>query len=242
MGGSLSPAENEGVRTRIGRWLRDTLISGVVVAVPAFLVFWVVERIILQVEGVLGPLPVALVPQWVKDIPGLGFTVTVLVILLLGAVFRGFVGRRVVAGIEAALRRVPLLGTLYFAIQQLLRSVFSADAQSFQRVVLVEFPRARSYSLGFVTERAWAGVERAVGQGALISVFVPTTPNPTSGFFMMIPEEDLIVLDMTVEEAFKAIVSSGIVKPEHGGELVGVDPQNVTQDLEPITLDMARGE
>ncbi|MCO4768953.1 MAG: DUF502 domain-containing protein [Deltaproteobacteria bacterium] len=228
-------AEPKSLQSQMSRFIRDSLISGIVVAIPLYIVYWVVERIILQVEGVLGPLPTALVPQWVKDIPGLGFVVTLLVLLALGTLFRGFVGRRLVSFLEGLLRRVPLIGTLYFAFQQLLKSVFSADAQSFQRVVLVEFPRRHSYCLGFVTERAWSGVETAVGR-TLISVFVPTTPNPTSGFFMMIPEDELIVLNMTVEEAFKAIMSSGIVMPEDGGVLHGVDPKTVTQDIEPVTL------
>ena len=238
MNGAPGPAdegEGQSLGQRLSRQLRDSLLSGVVVAIPLYIVYWVVERIILQVEGVLGPLPTRLVPQWVKDIPGLGFVVTVLVLLVLGTVFRGFVGRRLVTFLEALLRRVPLLGTLYFAFQQLLKSVFSADAQSFQRVVLVEFPRKNSYCLGFVTERAWSGVEKAVGR-TLISVFVPTTPNPTSGFFTMVPEEDLIVLNMTVEEACKAIMSSGIVMPEDGGVLHGVDPKTVTQELEPVSI------
>jgi len=227
--------ETPGLRQRFQRFLRDSLISGVVVAIPLYIVYWVVERIILQVEGVLGPLPTTLVPQLVKDIPGLGFVVTLLVLLALGTLFRGFVGRRLVGLLEGLLRRVPLLGTLYFAFQQLLRSVFSADAQSFQRVVLVEYPRKDCYSLGFVTERAWSGVETAIGR-TLISVFVPTTPNPTSGFFLMVPEQDLVVLNMTVEEAFKAIMSSGIVMPEDGGVLHGVDPKTVTQELEPVSI------
>lgn len=221
---------------RLSRWLRDSLISGIVVAIPLYIVYWVVERIILQVEGVLGPVPTRLVPQWIKEIPGLGFAVTILVLLILGTLIRGFVGRRLVGLLEGLLRRVPLIGTLYFAFQQLLKSVFSADAQSFQRVALVEFPRKNSYCLGFVTERAWSGVEVAVGR-TLISVFVPTTPNPTSGFFMMIPEDDLIVLNMTVEEAFKAIMSSGIVMPQDGGVLHGVDPKTVTQDVSPVRID-----
>lgn len=223
-------------RQRAQRWLRDSLISGIVVAVPLFVVYWVVERIVLQVEGVLGPLPTTLVPQWVKDVPGLGFTVTILVLLVLGTLFRGFVGRRVVLGVEALLRRVPLVGTLYFAFQQLLKSVFSREAQSFQRVVMVEFPRKDCYCLGFVTARAWEGAEAAVGR-KMTSVFVPTTPNPTSGFFMMVPDEDLIVLTMTVEEAFKSIMSSGIVLPAEGGVAEGIDVSSVTMELPPVTIE-----
>jgi len=234
----MNAAKQDGptFRQRSQRWIRDSLISGIVVAVPLFVVYWVVERIVLQVEGVLGPLPTTLVPQWVKDIPGLGFSVTILVLLILGTLFRGFVGRRVVGGVEGLLRRVPLVGTLYFAFQQLLKSVFSSEAQSFQRVVLVEFPRKHAYCLGFVTAKAWAGAEEAVGR-SMISVFVPTTPNPTSGFFMMIPDEDLIVLNMTVEEAFKSIMSSGIVLPADGGVVEGIDLQSVTMELPPVTLE-----
>lgn len=227
-------------RQRAQRWLRDSLISGIVVAVPLFVVYWVVERIVLQVEGVLGPLPTTLVPQWIKEIPGLGFSVTILVLLILGTLFRGFVGRRLVSAVEWLLRRVPLVGTLYFAFQQLLKSVFSPEAQHFQRVVLVEFPRPGAYCLGFLTAKAWEGAEKAVGK-SMTSVFVPTTPNPTSGFFVMIPDEDLIVLNMTVEEAFKSIMSSGIVLPADGGVAEGVDVQSVTMELEPVQIDFPEG-
>ena len=233
---NAAAADGPTFRKRVQRWVRDSLISGIVVAVPLFVVYWVVERIVLQVEGVLGPLPTALVPQWVKDIPGLGFTVTILVLLVLGTLIRGFIGRRVVGGVEGLLRRVPLVGTLYFAFQQLLKSVFSQEAQSFQRVVLVEFPRKDAYCLGFVTAKAWEGAEAAVGR-PMTSVFVPTTPNPTSGFFMMIPDEDLVVLNMTVEEAFKSIMSSGIVLPADGGVAEGLDLHSVTMELPPVRVE-----
>jgi uncharacterized membrane protein len=229
-----------GRRQRAQRWLRDSLIGGIVVAVPLFVVWWVVQRIILQVEGVLGPLPTSLVPQWVKDIPGLGFTVTILVLLVLGTLLRGFVGRRIVLGVEALLRRLPLVGTLYFAFQQLLKSVFSQEAQSFQRVALVEFPRRGVYCLAFVTAKAWTGAERAVG-ASMTSVFVPTTPNPTSGYFVMLPDEDVTILNMTVEEGFKAIMSSGIVMPVDGGVAEGLDLQSVTMELDPVRIDLPEG-
>ena len=198
----------------------------------------------MQVDGVLGLVPKSIreitwTPPWAPtpirflETPGLGFVLTILVILLIGALARGFVGRRVVNLVEDTLRAVPLLGTVYFAVRQLLEQVFSDRAQSFQKVVLVEFPRRGAYCLGFVTARGWPGVEDAVG-AALISVFVPTTPNPTSGFFVMFPEADVRVLDMTVEEAFKALMSSGIVQPTRGGELHGTSILAVTQELDPV--------
>jgi uncharacterized membrane protein len=234
------PPEKKSFRSRI----RDSLVAGIIVSTPLFVVFWIFNRIVLEVDGVLGLVPRSIreltwTPPWapaqirVLETPGLGFVLTFLAILLIGSLTRGFVGRRVVTWLEATLRAVPLLGTIYFAVRQLLEQVFSDRAQSFQRVVLVEFPRRRAYCLGFVTSRAWPGVEAVVGE-PLISVFVPTTPNPTSGFFVMFPEADVRVLDMTVEEAFKALMSSGIVQPERGGVLAGTSILAVTQELPAI--------
>ncbi len=231
--------EKKSFRTRV----RDSLVAGIIVVAPLAIVFWIFNRIVLEVDGVLGLVPQSIreltwTPPWapaqirVLETPGLGFVLTILVVLLIGSVARGFVGRKVVTWVEATLREVPLLGTVYFAVRQLLEQVFSDRAQSFQKVVLVEFPRKGVYCLGFVTARAWPGVEDAVG-APLISVFVPTTPNPTSGFFVMFPEHEVKVLDMTVEEAFKALMSSGIVQPERGGDL-GTPALAVTQELEPV--------
>jgi uncharacterized membrane protein len=235
--------DKSGDRKGFRSWLRASLVAGIIVSAPLYVVFWVFNRIVLQVDGVL-----ALVPRSIRDLtwtppwapaqirfletPGLGFVLTLLAILVVGSIARGFIGRRVVSWVESTLRAVPLLGAIYFAVRQLLEQVFSDRAQSFQKVVLVEFPRRDVYCLGFVTARAWTGVEDVVGR-PLISVFVPTTPNPTSGFFVMFPEPDVKVLDMTVEEAFKALMSSGIVQPERGGILAGTSPLEVTQEIEP---------
>lgn len=230
-------------RKTFRQWVRSSLTTGIVVVAPLFVVFWIFNRIVLEVDGVLGLVPrsirdISWTPPWAPapirflETPGLGFFLTLIAILLVGSVARGFIGRRLVALVEATLRAVPLLGTVYFAVRQLLEQIFSDRAQSFQKVVLVEFPRRGAYSLGFVTARAWEGVEEAIGT-KLIAVFVPTTPNPTSGFFIMLPEADVRVLDMTVEEGFKALMSSGIVQPERGGVL-GTSVLTVTQDLEPV--------
>ncbi len=237
---AVEPApEKKSFRTRV----RDSLVAGIIVVAPLAIVFWIFNRIVLEVDGVLGLVPQSIreltwTPPWAPaqirwlETPGLGFVLTLLFVLLIGSMARGFVGRKVVAWVEATLREVPLLGTVYFAVRQLLEQVFSDRAQSFEKVVLVEFPRRGVYCLGFVTARAWPGVETAVGT-PLISVFVPTTPNPTSGFFVMFPEHDVEVLDMTVEEAFKALMSSGIVQPERGGAL-GTPALAVTQELDPV--------
>lgn len=233
------------LRARAQTWIRDSLVTGIIASVPMVTVWWVFNRIVLNMDGVL-----ALVPQSLRNTtwtppfsaapipflktPGLGFILSIVILVLIGALARGFVGRRLVRYIVEPIRAVPLLGTIYNAVRQLLEAVFSSQAQSFQRVVLVQFPREGAYVLGFVTAKAWDGVSEAVGR-SMISVFVPTTPNPTSGFFVMFADEDCIPLNMTVEEAFKAIMSSGIVTPADGGVL-GVEVGAMTVEIEPVKL------
>ncbi len=233
-------------RARLRKFLRDSLVAGLVSAIPLVAVWWVFDRVVLNMDGVL-----AFLPQQLREIrwtppfspasipflktPGLGFVLTTLLLVFVGAFARGFLGRALVRTIVEPIRRTPVLGTIYSAVRQLLETVFSSQAQNFQRVVLVQFPRDNVYVLGFVTAKAWDGVEQAVGR-PMVSVFVPTTPNPTSGFFVMFPEEECIPLTMTVEEAFKAIMSSGIVVPAVGGVL-GVDVGTMTVNVEPVAAD-----
>ena len=232
---------------RISNWLRDSLVAGLIAAAPLFVVWVVVDRLILSMDGVLGWLPNAWreatwTPPWadlpipILKTPGLGFFLSLVLIVVIGALARGIVGRRIVNSVTKTFTGVPIIGTIYSATRQLLEAVFSGKAQSFQRVVMVQFPREGCYVLGFVTARAWAGAEQAVGT-PLVSVFVPTTPNPTSGFFVMFPEDEIVALKMTVEEAFKAIMSSGIVAPEDGGMMADMDVQTMTVKVEPVSGD-----
>lgn len=231
---------------RIRRFLRDSLVAGIVAAVPLVAVWWVFDRVVLNMDGVLGLLPEGIrsytwtppgsrAPIPFLKTPGLGFVLTVALLVLGGAFTRGFLGRVLVRYVVDPIVATPILGTIYSAVRQLLESVFSTQAQSFQRVVLVQFPRKGAYVLGFVTAKAWEGIEDAVGT-SMVSVFVPTTPNPTSGFFVMFDEAECIPLSMTVEEAFKAIMSSGIVMPATGGAL-DLDVGTMTVNIEPVTVE-----
>ena len=232
---------------RARTWFRDSLVAGLIAAAPLFVVWVVVDRLILSMDGVLGWLPnswreAAWTPPWadlpipILKTPGLGFVLSVLLIIAIGALARGIVGRRIVNSVTNTFTRGPLVGTIYSATRQLMEAVFSRKAQSFQRVVMVQFPRDGCYVLGFVTAKAWSGACNAVGM-PLMSVFVPTTPNPTSGFFVMFPEDEIIAMKMTVEEAFKAIMSSGIVAPLDGGMMEDVDVQTMTVKVEPVSGD-----
>jgi len=246
----VSTGESTSWMKKLQTTLRDNLVAGILVAAPLSLVLWVFNKLVLSMRGVL-----LLVPQQIRSLltvhlpgveqpipiletPGLGFFLTLLLILLIGMIARGFAGRRVVTSLTELVTRVPILGTIYAATRQLLEAVFSSRAQNFQRVVLVEFPRAGCFCLGFLTAGAWKGVEEAVGE-TMVSVFVPTTPNPTSGFFVMYPSADLRVLNMTVEEAFKAIMSSGIVIPTDGGLATDVDVAEITAEVGVISGEFA---
>ncbi|MCP4867710.1 MAG: DUF502 domain-containing protein [Proteobacteria bacterium] len=233
-------------KKRVRTWVRDSFVAGLIAVAPLAVVWIVVDRLVFETNGVLGWLPeewreARWTPPWadlpipVLKTPGLGFALTLLLIVLLGWVARGLFGRRVVGKITEGFQAIPILGTIYSAVRQLLEAVFSSQAQQFQRVVMVQFPRKGCYVLGFVTARAWPGVETALGQ-AMVSVFVPTTPNPTSGFFAMFDEQEVIALNMTVEEAFKAIMSSGIVQPIDGGAMIGLDVGTMTVELEPVSV------
>jgi uncharacterized membrane protein len=232
---------------RTQTWLRDSGIAGLIAAAPLFVVWVVVDKLILSMDGVLGLLPdqwreARWTPPWadasipILKTPGLGFFLSVLLIIVIGALARGIVGRRIINRVTRTFQGIPVVGTIYSATRQLLEAVFSRQAQSFQRVVMVQFPKDGCWVLGFVTARAWAGAEHAAGT-PLVSVFVPTTPNPTSGFFVMFPETEVVALKMTVEEAFKAIMSSGIVAPEDGGAMEGTGVQSMTMRVEPVADD-----
>jgi len=240
---SPSKSSTAPIWKRFQNWLRDSFVAGLIASVPIIVVWFVVYKLVLGLPGVLELLPAewraaTWTPPWadlaipVLKTPGLDLTLSLGLIVLVGWIARSFVGRRIVAKVTDAVQQVPVVGTLYSAVRQLLEAVFSSQAQHFQRVVMVQFPREGCYVLGFVTARAWPGAEEAVGC-PLVSVFVPTTPNPTSGFFTMFPEDEVLALDMTVEEAFKALMSSGIVQPEHGGLLLGADVGTMTVDVEP---------
>ena len=246
MNAAASKTEKRSFAKRLQTWVRDTAVAGLIATAPLIVVWLVIDKLILSMDGVLGLVPeewreAKWTPPWadlpmpVLKTPGLGFFLSVLLIVLIGWIARGFVGKRIVAYVAQTVQQIPILGTIYAAVRQLLEAVFSSQAQQFQRVVLVEFPRKGVYVLGFVTAKAWAGVEAVVGQ-PMVAVFVPTTPNPTSGFFAMFPESECVALDMTVEEAFKALMSSGIVQPDRGGVLIGADVGPMTVEIEPVQL------
>lgn len=195
--------------------LRNYFLTGLLVTAPIAVTAWLGWEVLNFMGGWLTPLiPQDWNPQaWpVFVIPGIGVAIIVFALLLLGTLVTGYFGGSVLRAGDALVRRVPVLRTIYRVTRQLFETVLTQDSNAFREVVLVEYPRPNSWTLGFVTGSGEAAFTKAAGR-EVISVFVATTPNPTSGFLLFLPPEEAIVLDMSVEEGFKMVVSGGLITP-----------------------------
>lgn len=146
------------------------------------------------------------------DIPGLGVLALLLMLLVVGFFAAGLIGRMVFRLGESLIDRVPVVRSVYGALKQIFETVFADSSSSFREVVLVEYPRRGLWAVGFITGRTRGEVRDRIDRD-LVNVFLPTTPNPTSGFLLFVPREDLVHLDMSVEEGIKMVISAGIVTP-----------------------------
>ena len=197
-----------------GTKLRDDLLAGILVLAPVGITAWVFFFLVGLADGMIRLLPAAARPETYLGfpIPGLGVLLTLILVAVTGLTMRYYAGQKVVAWYERILGRVPLVSGVYQGFKQLVNTLFTQRGQHFRQVVLVEYPREGLYCFAFVTnEDTFMKVEGNVDR--LISIFLPTTPNPTSGFYLLVPAQDLLKVDITTEEAFKLIMSAGIVPP-----------------------------
>ena len=194
--------------------MRRYLIAGLLVWVPLGVTFLVVRAVVGFLDKILLLLPAAYQPDNILGfhIPGLGVILAVLFVVVTGVVVANLLGKRLVAGWESLLARIPIVRNLYAGVKQIMEAVLATDGQSFRKVLLVEYPRKGVWSLAFLTSNSLEEVQEKTPE-QVVSIFVPTTPNPTSGFVVMVPEKDVIELDMTVEEGLKMIISMGVVVP-----------------------------
>ncbi len=203
--------------------LRNYFVAGLLVTVPAVVTIWVFNRFVLSLDGVLHLIPSdwSIQERAIKEIltaiPGLGAIATLICVVVVGFLATNFVGRRLVAYTEQLIERVPIISTIYQGVKQLLEAIFTSDETRFRDVVYLQYPRKGIWSLGFVTGPCFESAAEKIGRPCL-NVFVPTTPNPTSGFYLLVPETDVIYSGLSVEQAFKLIMSAGIVAPEIDGE------------------------
>jgi uncharacterized membrane protein len=211
----MRDAPPRGPLARLKHFVKANLLAGILFLTPVLATFFFLRLLFNWVDGFLRFLPPPLRPDNFLPfrIPGLGLILLFVVVLTTGFLVRNYLGRKLVSVWDRIIEAIPLVNKLYLAVKQLVETIFNRSPQDFQRVVLVEFPKEGSYALGFVTGLATGETQRKTSQ-KLLNVFVPTTPNPTSGFFLMIPEHSVIPMEMGVEDAFKLLVSGGIISPD----------------------------
>lgn len=195
--------------------MRRYFFSGLLFWLPIWATFLVIKFLVDILNNTISLLPHRYQPDVLLGfhVPGIGVIITLVVILLTGLLVANFIGRRLVHMSEALVRRIPLVRTIYTGVKQVLDTLFSPGGQSFRKVLLVEYPREGLWSIAFQTGDGTREVEKSVGEGSMVSLFIPTTPNPTSGFLMMTPREKVIELEMSVEDALKFVISLGVVQP-----------------------------
>lgn len=196
--------------------LRGYLLAGVIVTAPIAITFYVVLGIIEFFDATV----TALIParynpnQYLPfEMPGIGLIIVLVGLTLVGMLTANVLGRAIMRLGEAIVDRMPVVRSLYGTLKQIFETVFAQTSSSFREVVLVEYPRRGMWAIGFVTGTTRGEVQERRPE-ELTNVFLPTTPNPTSGFLLFVPREDLIHLDMTIEQGIKMVISSGIVAPE----------------------------
>lgn len=201
------------------RWLRNRFLTGLVVAAPIGVTIWLVFTFINFVDRVIKPLvPARYNPETYLPfaIPGMGLLIAILALTLLGALAANIFGQTLIGIGERIVNGVPLIRNIYSALKQIVETVFQGQQNSFKEVVLVEYPMAGSYAVAFVASEGRGVIRQTVGEGEpVVGVFIPTTPNPTSGFLLFIPKSKAVPLDLSVEEAAKLIISFGMVTPDH---------------------------
>jgi len=192
--------------SRVGRRLRRDFLAGILVIVPLAATILILKWLFVSIDGILEPVVEAAFGQ---PIAGIGFAAIIVVIYLAGLIASNVVGKKVIQRGESLLAEVPMIREIYKTFRQILDSVMLPHKGGFKEVVLVEFPRPGMKTIGFVTNR----IKDSSGQD-LVNVYIPTAPNPTSGYLEIMPAADAVRIDMTVEDAIKMVVSGGMISPE----------------------------
>ncbi len=194
--------------------IKRYFITGLLIWVPLAITAWVLALIVGTMDQSLHLLPAAIHPRNVFgfDIPGVGAVLTLLVIVVTGLLAANFIGQRLVVWWERLLARIPVVNSIYNSVKQVSDTLFSSSGNAFRQALLIEYPRRGTWTIAFLTGAPGGEVLRHL-DGEHVSVYVPTTPNPTSGFFLMLPKADVIPLEMSVDTALKYVISMGVVAP-----------------------------
>ncbi len=199
--------------------LRRYFISGLLIWLPIWITILALKFLVDILGATLTLLPVKYQPDALLGvhIPGIGVVITLGVILITGFLVANFIGRQLVAIWDSFMGRIPLVRTIYMGVKQVLNTLFTPGGQSFRKVLLVEYPRAGMWSLAFQTGDGTPEVSKALDGESMVSIFIPTTPNPTSGFLMMVARKHVIEMNMSVDQALKFVISLGVVQPGTNG-------------------------
>jgi uncharacterized membrane protein len=196
------------------RKVRNYLIGGLLIWIPIMITVWVVRFL----SGILDSSLLLLPPSWRPEavfgtyVPGVGIVLSLVLLFVTGVVVKNLFGGQIVAGLESLVRRIPVVGSVYGGAKTFSETVLTDKGKSFKQVVMVEFPRKGSFSIGFITAHELEEAQAKTAQ-EVTCVFVPTTPNPTTGFLVLIPKDEVVNMDMTVDEAFKMLLTLGVVVP-----------------------------
>ena len=198
-----------------GQLIKRYFITGLLIWVPLAITAWVVSLIAEAADQSLRLLPNSVHPHQLLgfDIPGAGILLTLLIILTTGLLAANFIGQRLVGWWEDLLARIPVVNSIYNSVKQVSDTLFSSSGNAFRKALLIQYPRQGTWTIAFLTGVPGGDVVNHL-QGDYVSVYVPTTPNPTSGFFLMLPRREVIELKMEVDVALKYIISMGVVAPQ----------------------------
>ena len=193
----------------IGSLIRTYLLTGVFMLIPAAITLYIIYFIFQFSDGILGG---ALAERIGYQIPGMGLILTALICLLVGMIAQNYVGKRIIKGIDASMEKIPVVKSLYTGIKQVGNVIMQQNKSEFKRVVLLEYPKADCWALGFVTADFMYPINDERVAKNLVSIFVPTTPNPTSGFLLIISKDKIVDLNIDIEIAMKIVISGGLVQ------------------------------
>ena len=224
-------------RRSLAARLRNYFLTGIIVTAPISITLYVSWQFIAFIDRQITPMiPPIYNPETYLPfgLPGLGLVVMVVVLMIIGALAAGFMGRWFMRVSEHLLARMPVVRTIYSALKQVFETVFAEKSKAFREVVLIEYPRKGIWVIGFATGTTKGEVQNII-EDEVVNIFLPTTPNPTSGFLLILPRKDVIFLAMTVEEGVKMVISGGVVTPpdsrpavEQAHPLISCDPEEPT--------------
>jgi uncharacterized membrane protein len=199
--------------------IQSYFITGILVLLPFVLTIFIIIWLFVTVDGLLNRVMYSFLQRLgLLAFPGVGFISVILLILITGVVARNYFGRKILLLGDIIVTRIPLINRIYLAIKQISKAFLTEQREVFKNAVLIEYPRKGVYSIAFYTQKSKGEIKNKLPDEC-VSVFVPTTPNPTSGYLLFVPSSDVIMLDMTIEEALKLVISGGVVVPEEADKL-----------------------